>query len=130
MKYPYKQKKVNGVKMDEHRWIMQQHLGRKLGRFELVHHINGDKMDNRLENLEVVTPKEHAERHGWQKHPLTKACVYCGEMFTPHPTKRKRAKTCSPECNFALASKRNRDPSGPRSIYRENASPSEKKRRK
>ena len=63
MSKKYKGIKINGKIMDEHRHIMQTHLGRILGYNEVVHHVNGDSKDNRLENLKVMSRKEHTVLH-------------------------------------------------------------------
>ena len=51
-----------------HRWIVQNHLGRKLKRTEVVHHLNGNKLDNDISNLMVFQSQyEHYHWHLDQK---------------------------------------------------------------
>ena len=50
------------VRYKFHRWIVEQRLGRQLRKDEDVHHINGIKDDNRLDNLEIIGRAEHTIR--------------------------------------------------------------------
>lgn len=80
------------------RQVMEQHLERKLDSLEYVHHIDEDFTNNSIDNLEVLTPREHSRRHnpGWEipKHKRPKTVVY---MQNYNKTKRKVA-SCCPNC--------------------------------
>ncbi len=50
----YPCKTINGMKKRLHRHVIEQYLGRTLESNEHVYHLNGDPMDNRIENLVVI----------------------------------------------------------------------------
>jgi hypothetical protein len=48
---------------DEHRLVMEKHLGRRLKWYEVVHHKDEDKKNNDFDNLEVVLLPKHSSMH-------------------------------------------------------------------
>jgi hypothetical protein len=62
----YRGKKVDGKKVDVHRLVAEQKLGRKLRPGEVVHHIDGNKLNNDPSNLQVMTARQHLRFHALQ----------------------------------------------------------------
>lgn len=55
--------KIDGKLIARSRYVMQQHLERELSKDEIVHHINEDSLDDRIENLRVMSKSEHTKLH-------------------------------------------------------------------
>ena len=58
-------KSKSGQDRYEHRELAEEILGRSLEQWEVVHHINGRKTDNRCKNLCVMDHRDHDRYHEW-----------------------------------------------------------------
>lgn len=79
----YKYIRIDGKDEEEHRLVVEKHIGRRLNKDEVIHHINGIKTDNRIENLIVLSNAEHSKLHGKEKNN-TCVCVECGKLKHHH----------------------------------------------
>ena len=62
-----------------HRHIASIKVGRWLSTDEHVHHIDGNKLNNDIDNLEVLSCSEHAKRHKGETPEAI--CIVCGTSF-------------------------------------------------
>lgn len=59
----YKRIHIGNSYQYEHRLVMEKFLGRKLLPSEIVHHLDHNKTNNKIENLEILSQSQHMKEH-------------------------------------------------------------------
>ena len=95
--------------------LMEQKLGRHLGKDEDVHHKDGDFHNNDLSNLELAKHGEHQREHAMKYYDKVADCDYCGKSFIwtakqqsgyyRDLSRQIRYKTCSKRCAALIGQK-------------------------
>lgn len=82
------------------KFLMSVKMGRLLDRDEEVDHVNGNKADDALDNLEVVTRAENRRRQNKMRHRtmVSLICPACGVAFSRPRNNTHLVKGGSPSC--------------------------------
>lgn len=95
---------IDGETKRLHRYIMEQYIGRKLKSSEIIHHKDGNKLNNNISNLEIITHKDHNKLHNPKKpFPEFKECTVCHEIkhnfeFYTHYQKNRNRTVLGSKC--------------------------------
>lgn len=92
------------------RYLMETHLGRFLAPSETVDHIDGNKTNDVLENLQILTIAENVKKSARKAKIITIICDNCGELFQRNASlirKKQNNIFCKPECRDNFASNNN-----------------------
>ncbi len=87
-----------------HRHIASLKLGRWLTTNEHVHHLDGDKLNNNPNNLEILSNSEHAKLHN-NTTKISIICKTCKNLFIPI---NNIVKYCSTDC-YRVTTVKNKD---------------------
>lgn len=97
-----------------HRLLAEVKVGRRLVDTEVVHHLNGNKLDNSLENLLITTAIGHAKTHADKvlTTEITLKCPECSKIFKVrkgncflHKTQKTKMTCCSRSCRAKITYK-------------------------
>ena len=101
----YKIFNINGKNVFEHRIVMEKHLGRNLEPFEIIHHRDGNRLNNSISNLKVMTQSNHAAIHSQERYAYLRKinirnCAQCEVEFLPSTYQIRTSKNlfCSRKC--------------------------------
>lgn len=81
------------------RYLLSVSLGRILDRNEVVDHINNDKLDDRLDNYQILSPAANVRKSAKGKTYREFVCPVCGTHFKLESRQSHKANpTCSRSC--------------------------------
>lgn len=88
------------ITMSYARYLMSVYLKRRLEKNEQVDHINNDKLDDRIENFQILTQKENIKKSKKSKTYKNFICQICGKDFKLEARQfyKKSNPTCSRKC--------------------------------
>lgn len=90
------------------KYIIELHLGRYLEKNEQVDHIDGNPLNNNIENLQILKLKNHQILDALRNNDVTVNCKYCNKLFTikgkllsgrNRPDKPNYGYFCSRQCS-------------------------------
>lgn len=92
-----------------HRVVMENHLGRLLEKSQVVHHLDEDRHNNAIENLQVMDSREHNRMHSSIGRTIVElVCPCCGKTFSRELRAVHGGQSfCSRSCNGKYQRARN-----------------------